>query len=319
MTDKALTPSTSDDAPVTRSTAARDLAFTAGFLAVAYFASAKLPREAPLESAVDLKSLYDRANFFITRIAIPIMFLDFFVSVFRKDGHHRLRDSGVNLLVGGVRGVVEPLVILSLHFAIYQFIYERVGLRVDLASPRNWVIAILLVDLGYYWDHRISHKVPFMWANHSIHHSSEELNFFTASRGSWIEGIYRWIFQAPIAALGFPPMMMIFVFRVLRALQIFQHTDRYVGDWPRLEKALATPEFHRIHHAVQTHYHDQNYGGVFSVWDHIYRTSTRRKPGEKLRYGVTTPAVNLDQPFSVLFSPLRQWARGVAGGISRKP
>src|SRR5262249_8455901 len=52
---------------------------------------------------------------------------------------------------------------------------QRHGLHL---VPNTWwagVILFLGVDLGYYWFHRVSHRVRFLWAIHESHHSSERM------------------------------------------------------------------------------------------------------------------------------------------------
>lgn len=40
-----------------------------------------------------------------------------------------------------------------------------------------------LIELCYYWFHRVSHEIGFIWAmGHANHHSSEHFNFSTSYR-----------------------------------------------------------------------------------------------------------------------------------------
>ena len=34
------------------------------------------------------------------------------------------------------------------------------------------LLAIVLVDFLYYWEHRLEHEIRLLWSYHSIHHSS---------------------------------------------------------------------------------------------------------------------------------------------------
>jgi sterol desaturase/sphingolipid hydroxylase (fatty acid hydroxylase superfamily) len=262
-------------------------------------------------NTLDFSIIYSKIDVFVKFIAIPIMFGDLILSFIFKDGHHLKGDSFSNLIVGGVRSFLEPALILGVYVHIYLYCNQLTNLSINVYSPINWIICLILLDLAYYWDHRISHKIKFFWANHSIHHSGTRLNFLAATRGSWIEGIYRWIFRAPIALVGFPPLMIVLLFRILRFYQMFQHSDRYKGEWSYLRRVIATPEFHRLHHGVDRKYHDANYGGFLSLWDHIYGTSISRDGDEKIIYGVTYPIININNPLSVVFSPLVQYFRGL--------
>ena len=37
-------------------------------------------------------------------------------------------------------------------------------------------ISLLVAETGFYWGHRLSHEIPFLWRFHAIHHSAEELD-----------------------------------------------------------------------------------------------------------------------------------------------
>jgi sterol desaturase/sphingolipid hydroxylase (fatty acid hydroxylase superfamily) len=49
-------------------------------------------------------------------------------------------------------------------------------------APILWVVGILLGDCLGYWSHRLRHHYDFLWNFHAIHHSQQDLNFFTQDR-----------------------------------------------------------------------------------------------------------------------------------------
>jgi sterol desaturase/sphingolipid hydroxylase (fatty acid hydroxylase superfamily) len=277
----------------------------------AYLLMDFVPLTSDQSTIIDFDKLYSYADWLIKYIGMPFIILECIWSFLRRDKHHLGGDTFSNLIVGSVRSRIEPLLILTFYIKAYQFGNQVFNLHIDYTSWVNWLIIILLIDLCYYWDHRVSHKIGFLWANHSIHHSSEKFNFMTASRGSWIEGIYRWVFRFPVSLLGFPPMMIICVFRFMRFYQIFHHTDRVLGDWKGPAALFVGPEFHRIHHGVEKKYHDANYGGLFTIWDHLFFTYQARKASEKITYGVTNPEFNPNNPFSVALMPIWNYLKGL--------
>ena len=46
----------------------------------------------------------------------------------------------------------------------------------------DWIVAVLAIDLSYYWFHRISHRVRLFWSFHVVHHQSESYNLSVALR-----------------------------------------------------------------------------------------------------------------------------------------
>lgn len=150
----------------------------------------------------------------------------------------------------------------------------------------TWLIAILGVDLLFYWYHRIAHRVRLIWATHQAHHSSEYFNFATALRQKWNNSgeILMWI---PLPLLGVPPWMVFFSFSVSLVYQFWIHTER-IGTLPRpIEFVFNTPSHHRVHHGMDQLYLDRNYGGILILWDRLFRTF--QPEVFRPHYGLTKP------------------------------
>ena len=52
------------------------------------------------------------------------------------------------------------------------------------------------------------------------------------------------------------------------------------------------PDHHKVHHGSNSEYLDRNYGGVFIIWDKIFKTYAPLN--EKPEYGLTTPIPHKD-------------------------
>ena len=158
----------------------------------------------------------------------------------------------------------------------------------DLAP--GWTTLVLLVvaqDLAYYWQHRASHRIRWMWASHVTHHSSPRLNLSTAFRQSLtypLSGV--WLFSLPLVWIGFTPTQVVTMGALNLAYQFFVHTEtvRSLG-W--LEAVMNTPSHHRVHHACNERYLDRNYAGIFIVWDRLFGTFTPER--ERCVYGLVHP------------------------------
>jgi alkylglycerol monooxygenase len=163
--------------------------------------------------------------------------------------------------------------------------FPWVAVRIpELAS---WTAAFVLVDLAYYWSHRMSHEVHVLWAGHVVHHSSEEYNLAVALRQSSLHGLMTWVFYVPLALAGVPVAMFVVCYGVNLVYQFWIHT-RAVGRLnPLTELVLNTPSHHRVHHGVNPKYQDRNYAGVFIVWDRLFGTFTPEE--EEPVYGITHP------------------------------
>jgi alkylglycerol monooxygenase len=164
------------------------------------------------------------------------------------------------------------------------------------------VVLVLGVDLGYWTYHWASHRVNFLWATHSVHHQSEEYNLSTALRQNWIENLLAWPFYLPLAVLGFPLAMFATASTVNTLYQFWVHT-RIIGRLGPIEGLLNTPSSHRVHHGIDPEYVDKNYGGMFMIWDRLYRTYQREEA--EPHYGTVKPL----ESWSPLWANVHGWVR----------
>jgi sterol desaturase/sphingolipid hydroxylase (fatty acid hydroxylase superfamily) len=214
------------------------------------------------------------------------------------DNKDALCSIGLNLLSSVLRllfGIVVPL-------TIYVLVYDNV--RVFDGIPLLLAIGLAFVvhDLSYYWEHRLGHRVGLLWAFHSIHHSSNEFNHSTAARGFVLDGLPRPIFDSVAALLGVPPVVFFAVSVVKNAFGIWNHAS-YIGRLGWLDRWLATPMIHKVHHANQPQYIDKNYSQVLIVWDRLF--GTYAEIGEEPRPGLVKPAYDYN-PLTAQFVGLQQ-------------
>ena len=173
---------------------------------------------------------------------------------------------------------------------VYTYIWEQnfhLGI-LNAYTPFVWVAAFILYDISYYWMHRCSHEIKFLWATHVVHHHGEEFNLSTALRQTSTDFLFKWIFYTPILFLGIPPEIFVTVAGVNLIYQFWVHTE-HIGRLGILDYIFVTPSNHRIHHAQNKEYIDANYGGVFIIWDRMFGTYIAEKPDIKPVYGTATP------------------------------
>jgi sterol desaturase/sphingolipid hydroxylase (fatty acid hydroxylase superfamily) len=207
---------------------------------------------------------------------------------------YRFADTITSLACGVGQQVLAVLFVTGIATAAYTFLYEHVRLfTIPTSSVAGWIAVTALVDLAYYAYHRASHRINFFWATHVVHHQSEDYNLGTALRQSWFTGITSWIFYAPLALLGFSPVMFLVAHTANTLYQFWIHT-RLVDKLGAVEKLLNTPSHHRVHHGIDPEYIDKNYAGIFIVWDRLFGTfiEEKREPA----YGTVKPLASFN-PF----------------------
>lgn len=176
-------------------------------------------------------------------------------------------------------------------FAVYLWVYEHGRLFTLPDTALTWIVTFLLIDLFYYWFHRLSHEVNFLWAAHIVHHQSEEYNLSVALRQSWWQGLFSFWFYVPVAFLGVHPVIILTVGAFVTLYQFWIHT-RAIGRMGFLELILNTPSNHRVHHGSDPKYIDRNHAGTLIIWDKLFGTFQREE--EEPVYGITTPLASWD-------------------------
>ncbi|QDZ89962.1 sterol desaturase family protein [Shewanella decolorationis] len=193
--------------------------------------------------------------------------------------------------------ILAGLLIAKLYLAVFG--WKLFDIQMGSVS---FVLLMIAQDFCYYWFHRASHRVRWMWAAHVVHHSSENMNFSTAFRQSLMYPFAgMWVFWLPLVILGFDPNWVVFVVLLNLGLQFFVHTQAVKKLGP-LEWLFNTPSHHRVHHGRNPQYIDKNYAGILIIWDKLFGTFVPEE--ETVIYGITKP-VNSFNPLKVTFSEWR--------------
>ena len=231
----------------------------------------------------------------IISLAIPIFFtliaIDWVIAYKKGVQVFKLNDTLCNLFCGSgsqIIGAISAVV----SYGIYTWTYEVLApVQWSTGAIWEWVLCVLLVDLGYYWFHRASHRVQIFWACHIVHHQSEEYNLSVALRQSWFGGFVGWVFYAPLALIGFTPAMIVTAKLINLLYQFWVHT-RLIKRVGVFELFFVTPSNHRVHHGCDERSLDTNYGGIFIIWDRMFKTF--RDETTEPPYGTVKPLASFD-------------------------
>jgi len=252
---------------------------------------------------MNIDSLINHPEYLLLVLAplfVACMLAEYFIG--QRKGHlpnnssYKLPEVLCNFALAGMHqasDLITGFIVLNLYFWLFD--WKMFEIEIGLLT---FVALIVLQDFCYYWFHRASHRIRWMWAAHVTHHSSESMNFSTAFRQSLMYPVAgMWMFWVPLVIIGFEPKWVVFVVLFNLGLQFFVHTQwvRHLGP---LEHIFNTPSHHRVHHGINPQYIDKNYAGVLIIWDKIFGTFEPER--EIVRYGVTKP-VNSFNPVTVTF------------------
>jgi sterol desaturase/sphingolipid hydroxylase (fatty acid hydroxylase superfamily) len=193
------------------------------------------------------------------------------------------------VLFGLERPLIQPLSAWTAERAF--------GLTPRLPGPEwlRWAAAIVLLDYTIWLWHRLTHRLPWLWRFHRVHHADLDLSATTALRfhaGELVLSI-PWR-AAQVVLIGVAPGPLA-LWRVLFFVSVlFHHSNWRLPE--RVERALGfvlmTPRLHGIHHSVRGEEVNSNYSSGLILWDRLHRT-LRRVAEPPLAIGVPearTPA-----------------------------
>lgn len=207
------------------------------------------------------------------------------------------------------------LIALALHFPDGWIFLDRIVATSPfgrLPTLATIPCTLLMADFFGYWSHRARHSAA-LWAIHAVHHAPEDMRALDAAQLHPLDEVFdTLVIGVPVLLAGSP-------FAVYAALGPFfiLHTLMLHADLPwtfgPLRRVLASPAFHRRHHARDLP--AANFGGVFAFWDVCFGTYAA-PPTQAAACGVAAR----DVPRSVagqLAFPLSKVATSLAARLGR--
>jgi sterol desaturase/sphingolipid hydroxylase (fatty acid hydroxylase superfamily) len=203
--------------------------------------------------------------------------------------------------LGGL--ILKPLSTLLLT-PVFAGLATLAPMHLPISDWRVWIICFFAVEFAYYWLHRWSHTINWLWATHAVHHSANEMVLPSALRLGWT-GLLSgsWLVYTPLILLGFAPQMVIGLLAANLLYQYWLHTEA-IPKLGLLEWVFNTPSHHRAHHASNAEFLDCNFGGVLIVFDRMFSSFRTEPDTGRLRFGLTDPI----QSYNPVVISLRQWA-----------
>jgi len=208
--------------------------------------------------------------------------------------------TGSNLAVALGR-LATDAVTKAVIAAVYVGAYQLRPFDIPMDRWESWVALFFAVELAYYWLHRFSHEVRWMWTQHSVHHSARQITLSVAYRLGWTQFLAGpWLFLVPVCWIGFDPRAVVLMYAANLLYQFWLHTE-VVPKLGPLERLFNTPSHHRVHHAVEPEYLDRNYGGVLIVWDKLFGTFAPEREHAPRTYGLVRQIDTLN-PVKIAFA-----------------
>ncbi|ALI01651.1 fatty acid hydroxylase family protein [Pseudomonas sp. FW306-02-F02-AA] len=206
--------------------------------------------------------------------------------------------------------IIGSSLLLGVTFPLVMFLSNLLlgGLAPQLKNSManiHWVaglgLFLLFDDLTQYWWHRLTHRLPFLYALHRAHHSAPYMSirivyrnnsfYYLLMPGIWLSGALIYLGLAPVY-YGYLIVKMTVIFAAHSSVAWDEKLYRIPALRPLmwvLERTISTPATHAAHHGLNandgvTHYKG-NFGNLLFFWDVLFGTAkiTRHRPST---YGI---------------------------------
>ncbi|WLH10140.1 sterol desaturase family protein [Pseudomonas hefeiensis] len=232
----------------------------------------------------------------VAGIFLAFILLELACSALRQSSGGR-RDVLIEVIGSGILVAITFPAVMWLSGKLLSLVAPQLkDALVAIPWAVGFVLFLLLDDMTQYWWHRLTHRVPVLYALHRAHHSAPYMSvrivyrnnsfYYMLMPGIWLSGMLIYLGLAPVY----------YVYLIIKMTVIFAAHSSVAWDdklygirvlrplvW-LLERIISTPSTHSAHHGLTaddgvTHYKG-NFGNLLFLWDVLFGTAkiTRRRP-----------------------------------------
>ena len=210
----------------------------------------------------------------------------------RRQVESKDRETVRNLAIASLSGIVLNGLEQPVTAKLTKFADEKgIGLLKIFRLPRvvETVAAVLLLDYTLYIWHALTHKIPFLWRFHKVHHADLDLTASTAIRFHFGEIAISVLFRAgQILVIGVSPHALKIWQSLLFASVFFHHSNIRLSAAveEKLQRIIMTPQLHGIHHSAREDELNSNWSSGLTVWDLLHGTLRRDAAQDEITIGI---------------------------------
>jgi sterol desaturase/sphingolipid hydroxylase (fatty acid hydroxylase superfamily) len=263
-----------------------------------------------------LASLSDATGWFTGSkrmlIAFFLVALGYFIFKMRHEfSQHAIQNTAATIVVYGINVVATVLFSRDIN-TFAQAAYDRLG--IPTIAPDFWdgvplwiglIVVIFAVDFCDYLIHRLMHT-RVLWPSHAAHHSDTFVNAFSTFRIHFFEGVLMSLtYLVVLTWMQLPDLIPVVAF-LLISLNMYVHMDLDWGHGP-FKYLIASPRFHRWHHADTPAAHGKNLANVIPLYDVIFGTYYVPGPCNE-PMGALASGIEDKNPIKIWLYPFQAWA-----------
>jgi sterol desaturase/sphingolipid hydroxylase (fatty acid hydroxylase superfamily) len=201
---------------------------------------------------------------------------------------HDLRNLAMAALSAATIRALERPVVAPLAERVHA---RRLGLlkRWRLPAWLEVALGVVLLDYTLYVWHVLTHRLPFLWRFHRVHHADLDLEASTAVRFHCAEMALSVPWRAAqVRLLGIAPLALSAWQTATLLAILFHHSNVRLplAFERRLCRLFMTPRMHGIHHSTVRAETDSNWSTILAWPDYLHRTQRLDVPQDELEIGV---------------------------------
>ncbi len=158
-----------------------------------------------------------------------------------------------------------------------------------LAPLQHWVqnlpfvpallLALFTTDLFQYAAHRLFHSHVYLWRFHSVHHSTQAMDWLAGSRTHFVDiFVTRAISFIPLYVCGFSELTFNTYILIVSIHAVLIHANTSLN-FGFLKYLFVTPQYHHWHHGDDPAHYGINFAIHFPLIDKLF--GTYYLPGNK--------------------------------------
>ncbi len=200
--------------------------------------------------------------------------------------------SSRNLAVAGLAGAALQIFENPVVKPLTKFVERKNFGLLKLVRLPKWletIFAVALLDYTLYLWHVLTHRVPFLWRFHVVHHVDLDLDATTAVRFHFAEMTISVAWRAAqILIIGVSPTSFAAWQMFLFPSILFHHSNARLplALEKKLSRFVVTPRLHGIHHSTVRAETDSNWSSGLTVWDRLHGTYREDVPQNEINIGV---------------------------------
>lgn len=199
--------------------------------------------------------------------------------------------------------IFSEVLIIEKTKGCFEFIlpkYQPIALNPLFYSILFSLVLFVIADFFRFFYHYLSHKIPFLWELHKVHHSAITLNPLTTYRVHPLDVVILIIKQILVTGvvagvfsffvIGEYAMLTIFGVQFFGLVINFfganlRHSHIPISFGKKLETIFVSPIMHQMHHAINKNNNLVNLGSSLSIWDFLFKTY-QRPDFKPMRFGL---------------------------------